>query len=806
VATVRKIRGLTSFTLALLACGSLGSGAVLAQNVDQTLDKIDVSAPKTVLGVKQTPVQTAIRYQLGDTTNADFKTCQGTGTRGLYCLDGNTVVRFPNPDEAFVSGSREVLADCTQLGLQNCTAMAVDLAGNIALAGQTANALTHSILRLRKRPTAGCGNLTPVPQTNAELQRYCIAPLATGRQFVRELQAIDGAAGANFTFGAGFLTLEGAVDPLNPVVGQPWFYRGGSTPTPPTELGRWNLGNGETLSSVTLLQYGTVPSARNFIVAATSTGRVLSGLVPASGTNYRVGATNLTLTPNRSCVSPTTPVPYRTRASVRTKTTYFTRGCDTVGYKSTLASNGTSFTFASTPALIQSNTSTVLPQPAFLANGVSVSPGIEFDFAPGGDGCDTGDADVDNGNVAPTAGCELLTNGDTNGVSAARLSGVKIAGSASDWTMFQVKNLPDCRYLPVPRTGLCSFGATVDEAGAPIGAVVYGTEAMNPLTGLVEPLPAALVGTYVPDNVRGDPTRQYLNITPLLPPEVTQATFLPERMLLGPKFRARETLSGRTQKYRFDALFGIPEDGLQYQGTFQLTTDIADLLGIPQDATRCVGGQLLNPKLPPPWDLVVNVSEIVPTVGGPFAQPHSENVGWLQNGEYCVNPSASVGVRGSAFMYGLELAPNKEVTGPSGAYWYWPDSTYALLMRSLAKDLDDHIYTYMCPATGFGFSPFSDPAICDQLLKDWVVTYPKLSKCVDATDKPKGSAGNEACQGFESQFAPFKAYVDGLASSPDTDPDNRIGELKARVAVLSATYVKRFTPSIKDGGFTDPNL
>ena len=97
-------------------------------------------------------------------------------------------------------------------------------------------------------------------------------------------------------------------------------------------------------------------------------------------------------------------------------------------------------------------------------------------------------------------------------------------------------------------------------------------------------------------------------------------------------------------------------------------------------------------------------------------------------------------------------------------------------------------------------------ANCDQLLKDWVVTYPKLSKCIDATDKPKSSAGNEACQGFETQFAPFKQFVYGLPESPASDPNNRVGELKARVMIFSATYDNQFTPSIKTGGFTDPNF
>jgi hypothetical protein len=39
-----------------------------------------------------------------------------------------------------------------------------------------------------------------------------------------------------------------------------------------------------------------------------------------------------------------------------------------------------------------------------------------------------------------------------------------------------------------------------------------------------------------------------------------------------------------------------------------------------------------------------------------------------------------------------------------------------------------------------------------------------------------------------------------------SDPNNRVGELKARVGILSATCFKQFRPSIKSGGFNDPNM
>jgi hypothetical protein len=775
-------RVVAAFTL--LAAGAGFSGLAQAQSVDQTLDKIDVSGSQTVLGVKQNPTPLpppfiTVQYALGDAgylSTANFKTCQGTGTRGLYCLDNNTVTRWPDADDLGAPVNRETLFNCDSgIGLQDCTAMTVDLAGNITVAGksaiQTTTPPTYSIVRLvPKAPLTSCRqNWTAIPGINPV---YCFRELVANRQLISDLQAIDGEAGVNFRFGAGFLTLEGT----DVGTGQPFFHpnvQGGT----PVELGRWNTATGEKLAGVTLVQFRTVSPARNFIVSSTTTGRVFAGEIPRTGTNIRGTATNLVLTPATACTPTATPV-YETRASVRTRTTYFTRGCSVAGYTPIL---GNSLTFNTTPVLTQTT--------SFLATGVSVSPGIEVDLV--GDGCFNGTVNSPN---YPADGCDLLRNGDAptvNTFPAAKFSGLKLAdGSPSDWVMFQVRNLPDCRYLPVPRPAICA-GAVLDA-----------------------------FGNAVPLTERGDPTTQYLNIVPLLPPEVTQATVLPEEgMLIGPKFRARAQLSNRSAPYRFDALFGIPEDGVTYKDTFQFTADIADLLGIPQTEKLGCGanGPLTRTDQPPPWDVIVNVSEMVPTVGGPKGVSFPPNLpaqlnatefaGWLQNGDYCFNPSGTISVRGSAFIYGLEVAPSKPGTNSNS--WYWPDSTFALLMRSLAKDLNDHLYTYACQALDgqLGGAPVS-AANCDQLNKDWVVTYPKLTKCIDATDQPKNSAANEACNAFETQFAPFKAYVDALpATDPDlNDPNNRVGELKARVGILSATYFKQFFPSIKSGGFNDPNM
>ena len=78
----------------------------------------------------------------------------------------------------------------------------------------------------------------------------------------------------------------------------------------------------------------------------------------------------------------------------------------------------------------------------------------------------------------------------------------------------------------------------------------------------------------------------YLNVTPLLPVEIT-ALFdsyeryppkgLP-RMLISPQYRAQNE-----QGFLFEALFGITDDGVVFQGTFDLLFDVGKLTGNPEN-------------------------------------------------------------------------------------------------------------------------------------------------------------------------------------------------------------------------------
>jgi hypothetical protein len=758
-----------------------------AQAVDQRLDSLTTfgqqGATGKVRGVVQTPALEQVYYsadpefptvEIPLQGTHTFRSCQNTGTQGLYCLDhdplagASRVLRWQNPDKV---PTMQVEVTCADLGLVDCTAITVDLAGHIFLAGQqvAGNATSYALYKLIERvgDPASCpgqdGAEPDVAWITVGSGKYCARAYATNRPRIQDLVMVDGTQAAGFQGqGPGVLALEETKQVTFYADRQPL-----AAPVVFLPTSKWNnlFSGSETPQGISLLQVPTTNPVRNFILATTSTGRVLGYEIPWSGnkkafyTGLTLDSTTLAVTaPSVGAATCTAAAPFDVSTSARTRRTFFSSGTCVAGYDPAVASNAN----AKVPVTFTKRFSLGV-EAGFALAGVAVSPGIEIDFVR--DRC-----------IDPLpGGCNLIGNDDNNNtIPAAKFARIQLGSEASGWVMYQVTGIPDCRYL-VPKPAICTPATIVDPTGS------------------------------------GDPVRQYLNVTPLLPPEVTQAVTLPARMLVQPEYQARPTSAGRAP-YTFDALFGIPEVGLSYRDTFDGLFDVFDLMG---SALGCGGGTLnANATSAPTWDVVVNISELAPTVGGPIASTFPagnppaavprEFTSMLLNAD-CTNPTRLAGTRGSGFFYGLQRAPQAR---NAQGNWIWYDSTFAILMRSLARDFDANLYTYTCrnldAPTG---SPAPvDAATCNQLQKDWVVTYDKLRKCVDATDLPKNSAGSEACNSFETQFAPFKLKVNAVTLQLDApDPQNRVGELKARLAVLEYVYFTQFKTSLKRGGFTNPN-
>src|SRR5688572_18946966 len=314
----QMVLGLVSVA-ALCAVGPAG-----AQTVDQRLDSIAVFGQAAGSGKVRGLVQTPALEQIYYSANPLFPTveiplqgthtlraCQNTGTRGLYCLDhdpGTTqsvVLRWQNPDKSPVP---QTAVTCSALGLFDCTAMTVNLAGHIFIAGQqtAGNATSWVLVKLTERVGGNCpGQDTAETGAvwNLSSGNYCGRAYATGRPRSNDLTMIDGTLANGFQGqGPGVLALAGTNQvtfyadrqPLAAPVIYLTAQKYGST-----------LGNGESVQGASLLQVPTANPVRNFITLATSFGRVLGYEIPWSG-NKRVFYTGLTLNSTTLAVTDTT--------------------------------------------------------------------------------------------------------------------------------------------------------------------------------------------------------------------------------------------------------------------------------------------------------------------------------------------------------------------------------------------------------------------------------------------------------------------------------------------------------------------
>jgi hypothetical protein len=775
VANLRRILWRPTVLAVAGASAIVVSGEVGAQ-ANQRLDSINVYGGVRAQGILQTPALTEVYYTSDAQGNAgpplagthDLKSCQGTGPRGLYCLDvdgsASSVLRWANPDEVATATTEFT---CANLGLTNCTSITVDLGGNVWVAGQRGT--TYSLVKAVRTVgdaqvcVAAAADSNPAAWTKIAAGTYCYRDYASGRPRIYALSMIDGkAAGVFHGYGPGVLALE------DPAPGIAMFYQD-TAPTPPLSTNApiviynkfgTSLQTGEVLRGLTLLQLPSANPVRNFAMVVSSDGDVLGyelGANKAFDTGFRLNSTTLAATEGPSCAAAATGGQFDLRASQRTRRTYFASGTCVAGYDPTFTTN------KNLPVVFQTASKSFgLAADATLA-GVAVSPGIEIDFVR--DGC-----------TGPPPGCTLIPDGtDNNTEVGASLAQIQLATSASGWVYYLVDGFLDCRYVATPRPAVCANGV------------------INP-DGSIDNL-----GT-------GNPTMQYLRVDLQMPDEIKQAFpgGLPP-MLLQPDYAAPEP-------YTFGAIFGIPEEGLTYRDTFDGSFDIGDLIG---KSFGCGGTQLpANSQVPPGPDIVVNISEQAPTVGaygvlhpvnGPPSIGTSQWVSMLLN-DACTNPTSLAGTRGSGFFYGLVLSP--KFKNQAGTKWLWPDSAYALVLRSLFRDFTDHLYTYACQnldAPAGSPAPWSETT-CYQLQKDWPVVLDKGEKCVDASDQPKNSSGKEACSSFETQFEPFKLQV---ANAPlqfgAPDPWNRVGEAKARMIVLSYMYYEQFKKSLKQNGFVNPN-
>ena len=445
----------------------------------------------------------------------------------------------------------------------------------------------------------------------------------------------------------------------------------------------------------------------------------------------------------------------------------------------------------------------------FAPTGITVAPGISLNLLLCGE-------------TDPS--CTVIPDG--GGGADAEYIGVElIPNSPSGVTIFQIKNGPDCRYIPEVCVALEQFSDDYDtfldgSAASPEKAVEF-------LVGeiVIKLAPDETPGCWSSTVADCNPGGWRLNVTPLLPNEITTLyddlgmppTGLPE-MLFSRQYRAQ-----KSNNFIWEALFAVLEDGVIFEGTFEAFYDTAALVtsGVPF-AYGCSDTPAdLTEALE--WSVVTTVSETYRSGLSP-----DEYRDWLTN--FACGSSRSSKKSLSLDAYNLEIAPCSvayaddvvwesdgvcgiggvgEVDSVPGNPGTEDDAVFFKLALSLWDDYGDVLSDFACQANdppGQAGAPLltSD---CTTLQSAYLNTTDKFEKCWFALQQPKQSAGNQNCQSFESQLINFENDLAvAIQNAPDAasfDPANRTGELESRLSVLRYLLDTRVFAIEPTGGYSE---
>lgn len=743
--------------LGLVTCATAWSEGTV-----QTLDRVQVNSVDSVLEMNFDDPRRTADFENTGIVGSDFRACELTALDGLYCLDGRYVRNWPDQD---TPANFSTIVDCRDpvLDLDNrkgdaCSAMTVDSSGAVWIAGKTRR--SYSLFRVVRAAAAGC----PAGLDALALTDGCAAEVAAGTGRIDDLTSIDGTVAAGFGPGKGVLALEDGNAAVH------YGSAGGARTVLATGKRTWDLQGNEQLLGIALLQLGAAADeVRNVLVATTSAGRVLT-----RDESSQTASEAFDIHAERETTSVQCDfqgAAFGVRASSSSGLVYVTdrQYCEVLALRAVTDASGDLshlvnavegvFDQSGNPTGLQRNLtlSTVAGSASHPPEGPTLAPGISIDL----DDC--------------SGSCPLVIGGD--GAPAASLSNVRLASQQSGLTLFQIRNIPDCRYIPQICEAQLDSPDLVDD-----GVIVN------------------LAG-----NANGNPAGQLLNLTPLLPLEIRDL-FEGDggSQALPPMYMSRLYRGQKDNGFVLDAFFGITEEGVTFEGVFNGEFDVEALTGSE------LGCELGLPAGTPVedvlrWDTVTTASERYVGIDG-------RHVDTLINTD--CGSSRTLQKRWSIVAYNTEVAPCtyngdpndvwvSDGSCPVGGNEHPDDAVFAKLLLSLYDELGATLDQLACAdVDGGGSAPLSASS-CATLDATWANGKDKLDKCWNATQQPKQSAGDQTCQAFLSQLTGFSNTLAGVpAHGPD--PANRKGELRARVEVLFHLYHERFVPSLSSAGFCEP--
>jgi hypothetical protein len=756
--------------------------------VDQTVDQVEVFSINKLLRLKYDPAPTKF-VGLTATPTSNLRACQSSNVNGLFCLDGQVVRNWPTTVEHLLgdpitADNGTALFSCLDGAFgfaagNPCTAMTVDVKGNVWVAGQKPD-LTFSLMKVAKKVDVTCPSGTPTQLLSAP--NYCFGERASNRARITDLSPVEGALVAQYftAEGEGVVGVEGGVTVT--------FYPYDFTKSLRT-FSSWP----EIVQSAAILQrQETSGPLQTYVLITGASGKVWYRNLTTPGADTVFVHANATAAQDGDGILPVGAAAcsggffanqFRVRASETSGRVFVTNRNYCLAYVLTPLP-GLAGIDTSPGMFLPVSTTTSYPP-----DGLAVAPGVAINVAQ-----------CTGGTLADLGGCDLLgDSNDGNNYPAVRMYQVKLEPGSP------VEGIPDCRYI-LKQIPLSSLPA--DHPCRKPGVVVNDPK--------------------ITDGTQNFPQRQYLNVTPMLPVTVTDLFDASEKKPLGlpkllvqPRYRAQAINS-----YTFEALFGVADPNIRFRQTFTVEFDVGDFnlagfslgCGVHQTVTTD------HPNGPLPfnqWDIVTMVSERYASVGGPkgivkdtivSGQPYAaEHVDTMINKE-CYNPTPSAGTRWSMYNYNLELAEDKPVKstskGPVTGFVYSKAVKYlGNLLLSLHTELGAAQDKLACAnvdylgnsvdANGNPNVPASSAPLpsgtCTTLKAKWTTAQNALKKCAGADDDTGTSYPSRNCGDFYTAFLAYQTLVKGLLVTGDTvDPANRAGELWSRTDVIEHVFTDHF--------------
>ena len=768
------------------------TGTVRAQTVQQVLDSVYINGVTRAAempfadSTQRSPLPEYIDRGIG---GSSLRGCTLTAIHGLYCLDirsdGKFIVNWPNPAKVEYSTSMPPhvpsydIINCNDIpGLdsrkdETCTTFTVDLGGSIWLGGKD-KGKSYSLVEAIEVPVADTcpGGYGALPVLSSNGKRYCSRMVSSGRPLLVDIYPIDGDVAEQFTlFGSGPLSGNLMLEERKTAT---FAQSDGTTIEIASGKRDWGLIGSELLQGITLLQKAgdTAADTRNYVLVTTTLGRVLAYDTAGGHPAFPV----FDIPAHREAATPCSADAPAFSVRTGTKTGFIYAGdsqyCEVSALEPAYDADGNLTNLVDAVEGGQNLTLSTRSDGDYIApTNITVSPGVSINL---------------NDCADPYMPCTLVVN--STGSPIATLSNVQLYDTGiSGMTLFQIENIPDCRYVP----GDCLAELDIPDNGS----------------GAVETLISA--GVIVPlkplDPVaRLNPAAQRLNLTKLLPAEVTELFDEPlPDMLLSRMYRGQ-----KINDFRFGGFFGRTEDGVVFRNVFYGEFDISGLAGSSLGCAENLGSL--------DWDVLTTVSERYVSASQPYAATDPQHLTTIINSG--CGTSRTAGSRWSLKPYNLEMTPCTYNPDPADNWAgdgqcvvghpeeeVADDAVYGKLLLELLDEFGGTLEQLACTDSyneNGGTAPLS-ATDCSAVRADYLNTLDKFDKCWDATQQPKQSSGNQTCQAFDVQLASLESTVSGLTSiGPDVA--NRAGELWARVITIRHVYDTRFTPSLPPDGFVEP--